>query len=429
MPQKTPCHEDYLQRVCLLCMQKFKRMRELSVTLYKLIEDNIVNGLCRHDKRLPKVICNTCYNVVMDTKTGTFTRKIEVFDYSKLSVRPVTRSSPICECLVCQIGKCKHNHFDALGLVPRKVVGRPALDPISPNVSRTIHICSLCLNVKAKGVAHNCTPQTKYNNLIPIISDTRCGEQIASHILKEMSKKEGTSKMDLCQHSGRPLRVELFPKNEPNITQITQKHMEEIKTDLNLSQNKTKRLARNLRLSTKKRKVVESGFTGYLKEFIHKTDNVYEIESLQLGEKKNTIVFCSDISKLIEDMKCARGIEEGTDLLFKIGLDYGGGFLKVCLNMICLNMSPPERKRVRFDDGIAHCYKDTSVNKLIILAAAQDAKETYETIKAMCDRLHLEALKQNGEMSIAADLKMANMLFGLMAHSSTHPCTWCTSHR
>ena len=430
MPRNKPCHEDYIHRVCLLCFQKSKRMRDLSAALRQLIEDHLVNGLDANDERLPKVVCNTCYNVLMDYKIGIFTRKIDIFDYSKLSdnLRPVTRSSPTCECLVCQIGQCKHNHFDTLGLVPRKVVGRPALNPISPNVPSTITICSLCLCIKAKGISHNCTPQSKYINLIPMISDKRCGEQIASHILKEKSKKEGTSKIDLSQHRGRPVRLELFP-DENNITQITHEQMEEIKTDLNLSQNKTLRLARNMRICSKNRSVIESGLTGYLKDCIHKTDNIYTIESLQLGEKKNTVVFCSDICKLVEDMTCARGILEGTDLLFKIGLDYGGGFLKVCLNMICLNMSPPARKRVRFDDGVDHTYKNTSVNKLIILAAAQDAKETYETIKAMCDRLNFETLKPHGEISIAADLKMANMMFGLMAHSSTHPCTWCTSHR
>ena len=71
--------------------------------------------------------------------------------------------------------------------------------------------------------------------------------------------------------------------------------------------------------------------TGYLKDCFHKTDNilhVYKIDSLQLSEKKkNTVVFCSDICQLVEDLTCARGIFKGTDILFKIGLDYGGSFL------------------------------------------------------------------------------------------------------
>ena len=90
-------------------------MRELTVVLRKLIEDNFVNGLDAHDERLLNVMCNTSYNVLMDSKIGIFTRKIEIFDYSKLSdnLRYVTRSSPTCECLFCQIGQYKHNHFDA----------------------------------------------------------------------------------------------------------------------------------------------------------------------------------------------------------------------------------------------------------------------------------------------------------------------------
>ena len=68
------------------------------MVLRKLIEDNFVNGLDAHDERLPNVVFNTSYNALMDSK-------IKIFDYSKLSdnLRPVTRSSPTCECLLCQI--------------------------------------------------------------------------------------------------------------------------------------------------------------------------------------------------------------------------------------------------------------------------------------------------------------------------------------
>lgn len=31
--------------------------------------------------------------------------------------------------------------------------------------------------------------------------------------------------------------------------------------------------------------------------------------------------------------------------------------------------------------------------------------------------------------TIACDLKMANILAGLMSHASAHPCTWCCAKR
>ena len=55
-------------------------------------------------------------------------------------------------------------------------------------------------------------------------------------------------------------------------------------------------------------------------------DNIYEVQSLQLGEKNNSIISGSDICKFVEDIKSAGGIVEGTDVLFKIGLHYGRSF-------------------------------------------------------------------------------------------------------
>jgi hypothetical protein len=40
-----------------------------------------------------------------------------------------------------------------------------------------------------------------------------------------------------------------------------------------------------------------------------------------------------------------------------------------------------------------------------------------------------EFIKENDNVTVACDLKMANILTGLMSHSSAHPCTWCGTKR
>ena len=47
--------------------------------------------------------------------------------------------------------------------------------------------------------------------------------------------------------------------------------------------------------------------------------------------------------------------------------------------------------------------------------------ENYANIKAIWDKLDINQIDR--PYKIAADLKMANILFGLMSHSSCHPCT------
>ena len=314
--------------------------------------------------------------------------------------------------------------------MPHKKVGRPVeIVSIAPSA---VKVCSNCFSHISKGLQHFCTNVTKLDNLKKMISDTdsRCGEQVASHVLKQKVETLNMNAVGLSQEKGRPLRVELFPDKEPKSLTITHEQIEFIKNDLNLSQNRTKRLARNLRACSKKRKIIPCGLTSYLSGNLHGLDDFFETKCIDISGESHTVLFCNDIGMLVEHMKVSRSISLGADLLFKIGIDFGGHFLKICMNMIVLNdQSPPSKKRMKYNETLSDPYKETSVNKLIILAAAYETKETYESVKELFDLLNIQTLKQYGDISIAADLKMANIMFGLMSHTSTHPCTWCTCKR
>ena len=70
--------------------------------------------------------------------------------------------------------------------------------------------------------------------------------------------------------------------------------------------------------------------------------------------------------------------------------------------------------------------KTTSVNKLIVIALAPDIPENYENVSKLWSCLHLNSLFNEKEnVRIAADLKLCNIIIGLMSHSCQHPCTWC----
>ena len=51
--------------------------------------------------------------------------------------------------------------------------------------------------------------------------------------------------------------------------------------------------------------------------------------------------------------------------------------------------------------------------------------ENHNNVSLIWDILQMYKFKG----SMAADLKIANILLGLMSHASSFPCTWCTEHK
>ena len=74
-------------------------------------------------------------------------------------------------------------------------------------------------------------------------------------------------------------------------------------------------------------------------------------------------------------------------------------------------------------------YKDSSVQKLIIIALAPDVPENYENVLKIWHLLDLTPLKDYGEVKVAADLKLCNLMLGLQSHACRHPCSWCDAKK
>ena len=100
----------------------------------------------------------------------------------------------------------------------------------------------------------------------------------------------------------------------------------------------------------------------------------------------------------------------------RVGLDSGGGFLKVCMSIF--NLSGTTSQKVS-----AKKFKDSGVKKVIIIAISPNVPENYVNIKKMWLNIGLHTTSR--KFTIATDLKLCNILLGLMSHSSKHPCCWC----
>ena len=58
----------------------------------------------------------------------------------------------------------------------------------------------------------------------------------------------------------------------------------------------------------------------------------------------------------------------------------------------------------------------------MLVAVAEELPETYENVRQIWSLIQVDRVKA----IVACDLKLANILCGLQAHSSSHPCSWCS---
>ena len=107
----------------------------------------------------------------------------------------------------------------------------------------------------------------------------------------------------------------------------------------------------------------------------------------------------------------------------KVGIDGGGGFLKICLNVVKEDKEITARKRRRLlkDGTEGEVFKDTSVRKLFILALVPDIQENHQNVLKLWNHLRLDCLGEYGDMKIASNLKLCNLLIGLQSHACLHP--------
>lgn len=127
---KSRNHEESRRNVCLLCMTKSKDMRLLNDTLRETVSQYCLTGYdLMNDERLPLGICANCRTILYNYRKGDFTRKIEMYDYSKIGQQPkMTRTQPECKCLVCEISHTTFGNLPGASNsqnISRNPVGRP----------------------------------------------------------------------------------------------------------------------------------------------------------------------------------------------------------------------------------------------------------------------------------------------------------------
>ena len=68
-------------------------------------------------------------------------------------------------------------------------------------------------------------------------------------------------------------------------------------------------------------------------------------------------------------------------------------------------------------------FKNSGVKKCFIIGIVPNILENYFNLKRLW--LNVGVNELNRPFTVASDLKLCNILLGLMSHSSLHPCCWC----
>lgn len=436
-------HDENRLAVCLLCMNKTKEMTKITTNMQETINIYFLEGYNSDDIRLPSALCGNCRHIVQEYRGGKFVKKIEVFDYSEIGTmpRPITRSGVQCQCKICEVGR---SNFLTIGQARRKSPGRPSTDNNlghSQSPPKPIRICSFCLTILSRGKPHQCDKYTRHHNLLQIPNTEIEKDQIASSILRQKSKAAESNSpiLKLTTITGKPMTVNVSPSTSSNIL-FTSDDISAIQLDLNLSYNQTLKLAAHIRSSTKARKSIEPGLKQKLSEKRHLLDQFFsasEVEYLKIHKDKITekeskpTVFCTDFSGMIEYVIGKRGQIENENLRVKLCLDGGGGFMKICLSVFNTVDDFQKKHRRTYDEGMASGFCDTGVKRIFIIAISPDVQENYTNILKMWVLAQLSSglTEWNNKYTISTDLKLANIILGLMNHSSLHPCSWCDIQR
>ena len=435
MPNSAKSHDQNRQTLCLLCLGKSKDMRPINSKHREIINEHIVQYDVE-DNRLPNALCSTCRVVVLDYGRGNFKRRLDVADLSVMAgAPPSTRSNSTCPCTLCDLASASINPSSTLSTKIRR--GRPSLSELPENVKHratvSTSLCSKCLSTVAKGIEHKCCETSRQKNIQRLIDNSHQNtkEQVASRVIKDKMESPKMSTSVRLSSGGRPLEVVGTAAIQSTSPQLISAHgMSMMQVDLNLSTNKTLAIAHHIRSSSRKRGAVESDLKSKLRQRNHLLDEYFDVATTtDFQDKDGSIqqqptIYCCDLNGILHRIQEERNIT-AEDLTIKIGIDGGGGFLKVCLTVLSSNSLLQERRRMPYVQGASKSCKETSVKKIFLIAIVPIVYETYRNILQLWVLLKLKDVLCN-KMIVSADLKLGNVIFGLNAHSSSHPCCWCS---
>ena len=454
MPYMKRSHEEARKVVCLICLHKSKDIRLINSNQKRIIQEHVFEEFNEVDDRLPSVLCGTCRLTLSQYDKGIFSRKLYLTDHSSIPHRYYTRSQSVdastshCLCIICEISRGNPVQDTGIagggGLMTKAERGRPA----TSESSRPTHmkLCGLCLSQIMRGKPHNCSISSKVKNVKDLSSAATeahsVAENVAALIIKEKIKESDANETELSvPGGGHPLRLTIpnagnNRNDPPHASKFKHSDMSALQVDLDLSTRETLKLGKHLRSASSSRKIIEPHLKLSLNARDHELDEFFDVKYIDFirQEGGTTIeatprwaVICKNVSSLIRKITTSRGYT--SDTLIKIGIDGGGGFFKISLSVVQLDAidAQSDKRRRCYAESPASQIQESSVKRLMLLAVVPEIQENYCNLLKLWTILDINQLEK--DFVISADLKICNILLGLMPHGATHPCCWCDAKK
>ena len=404
-------HESCRGKVCVVCYKK--GTRTVSAGDVDVIRDYIIDGFSISDLDFPNGICTGCsLSLSKKRKNPDFSipNLNDVYDPGrKLGLRSTMAS--ICDCRICRVARqsgLQHHHA-------RKNRAKPGR-PSSKQPPESFKICGKCFTKLYRGCSHSSAQCSSRRSKIDSIVD----------ITSPSSLTRAASRVEHVEVSatplGRPKKIEEVRKEL-----FTADDIYGIGQDLRLSSRGMKTLAQDIRIVTGSRKIIEKDVMTTIQKKNHQLDEYFEVKSFMYRNKdkvtkieknfEQETIICTDVSKFVDVILEKRDREWGESLLLRVGIDGGGGFFKICLSIFDKDDPFP-----RIKSNLSRKLKESGVKKVFILALVPGIQENYVNVKRLWLNLQLNRLRR---YTLATDLKLCNILLGMMSHSSCHPCCWC----
>lgn len=322
-------HEEAKKVVCVLCFRKASNCRKMSQRLINLVKIFIIDYTSDH-LSYPSGLCSTC-KIKLDK--GTVINN--VINYEERQIEKNVNDMGMCVCDICAVARSNSYEYQKDPSLKKNKAGRPSTS--SPKKNMTV--CSKCMSEVGKGVPHVCTSRNKIENILKVSGNQK--EQVASRVLADISNTMPSTSsaqnapiLTLKRDRGVPMNV-VIPNKKARLAlenpPIVDVHvLKEIQIENGQNMTQIQRTARTLR---KSKVNVKFGAVTELQKQSHDLDEYFSVESVAIDVSKNlkklkSVVYCSDLNGLVTHLLNKRNMND-SEFLCKIGVDGGGGSLKV----------------------------------------------------------------------------------------------------
>ena len=352
MPTTACLHDENKKLACFLCLNRGSRA--LSHREKSCLRDNVYKDFFTNGAFLPGSLCSGC-RAQLSSLAGDKPRPLPPpVLYSDLVLEmklhtPRTRAAADhggCDCSICKVISSRASRQQ----ISSRQQSRQTMDSEhgSSETSSNTAVCSECLSEIGRGKNHRCNNNSLLENLNKKLTP-RTREKLSAMTIREKVQETGAQEVSLKSTKGHPLQVITGPpvkrqlafhQSTPASTStVSHSALSRGYTELNLSMRKTLGLAKIVREECGPQSVAPN-FRQQLFAQGHTLESFFNVEELTFSRQnevkgeseaiQHPVVYCNDINELVQFI-CEKWDVSTRSL--KLGIDRGGGFIKVALSI------------------------------------------------------------------------------------------------